>query len=319
MNRPTRDRARVLARLKRNDLTAAPEAIKLLGEQKNGVWRAAILKMLAPALLDAPDAGTRQAVRDAMLDRLRDGSPAAQAAAIEALEPLGDDVTEQIRPCLQAPYRIVRVKAAWALRRGLDLTSPVGQELSALLTYNLDQPTGAFRWANYLTETGKPDQALAWYAKAVAWDGGSAPFRHSYAVALSQVGRLEDALTQLQAAARVAPNDALYPYSMGLTLAELGRLPEAREALARAVQIDPRQARFWYNLALAESHGGNASGALAAIEKAEKLDPDIADYPYIRATIHLQMNERDQARTAAQQALRIDPKHTAALQLMNGL
>ncbi|MBI4578992.1 MAG: tetratricopeptide repeat protein, partial [Planctomycetes bacterium] len=235
MDRPTRQRARVLARLKRNDAAAVPEALELLKTEHNGAWRAVYLKMLAPLVVESPDADLRQTVRQAMLDRLGDSSPLVQAAAIDALDPLGDAVADNLKPALQAPYRLVRAKAAWALRRQIDLQSPAGQELSALLTYNLDQPTGAFRWANFLTETGRPDQALAWYAKAVAWDGGSAPFRHSYAVALSQLHRLDEALEQLAAAARVAPNDALYPYSMGLILAEMNRLPEARDALKKAV------------------------------------------------------------------------------------
>ncbi len=319
MNRPTRDRARVLARLKRGDLTAVTEAIRLLGEQRNSTWRAVFLKMLAPALHESPDPQVRQTVQQTMLDRLKDSAPIVQSAAIEGLEPLGESVAEQIKPALSAPYRVVRVKAAWALRQGLDLTSPAGQELSAMLTYSLDQPTGAFRWANYLTETGQPEQALSWFAKAVAWDPGSAPFRHSYAVALSQTHRLDEALQQLDAAARTAPRDAIYPYSRGLILAELGRGAEARDALKLAVELDPRPARFWYNLGLAEYQLGDAGAALAAIEKAEQLEPSAADYPYTRATIYLGMNNREQARAAAQQALRIDARHAATLRLMNEL
>ena len=66
-------------------------------------------------------------------------------------------------PLLQAPFRLVRVKAAWSLRHRLDLNSPAGQELSTMLAYSLDQPTGAFRWANYLNETNRAAEALTWY------------------------------------------------------------------------------------------------------------------------------------------------------------
>lgn len=319
MHRPTRERARVLARLKQRDFTAVPAALDLLARQTNGTWRAVFLKMLAPALVESSDPAMRDAVRQAMLDRLDDSSPLAQSAAIEGLEVLGPQVADRIRPILQAPYRLARIKAAWALRHEIDLTSPVGQELSTLLASHLDQPTGAFRWANYLTETGRPEQALQWYAKAVAWDAGSAPFRHSYAVALSHLGRLDEALEQLREAAHVAPNDGLYPYSMGLTLAELGRLPEARDSLRQAVDLVPGQPRFWYNLGLAENQLGETDAAITAIEKAEQLDPTNPDYPYTRATIYLRLTRPDEARAAARRALQIDPAHEPSRRLLGQL
>jgi len=50
MNRPTRERARVLASLKKEDHSVVPKAIEMLKNEKNGAWRAVYLKMLAPVL-----------------------------------------------------------------------------------------------------------------------------------------------------------------------------------------------------------------------------------------------------------------------------
>jgi tetratricopeptide (TPR) repeat protein len=275
--------------------------------------------MLAPVLTESRDEKLRQAVQQVMIDRLGDGSPLAQAAAIDALEPLGPTIAPHIRPLLQAPYRLARVKAAWTLRQEIELTSPAGLELANLLRYSLDQPTGAFRWANFLNETGKPQEALAWYAKVVEWDPHSAPFHHEYAVALSKLGRLDEALAQMAEALRIAPNEAIFSHSLGLIYGEMNRLPEARDALQRAVQLAPAQSRFWYNLGLAETHLGNADAALAALEKAEELDPTISDYPYARATIYLGLNRREQARAALQQVLRINPQHEQAQRLARDL
>lgn len=319
MNRPTRQRARALARLKREDYSAVPEAIELLKSEKNGTWRAVYLKMLAPVLTQARDANLRQTVQQVMVDRLGDSSPLAQAAAVDALEPVISAVADKVRPLLTAPFRLARVKAAWVLRHEVDLNSPVGQELSALLRYSLDQPTGAFRWANYLNEQGRPQEALSWYAKAVEWDPHSAPFRHEYAVALSKLQRLDDALAQMREGLRLAPNDALYSHSMGLLFGELGQLPEARDALQRAVTLAPNQSRFWYNLGLAESQLGHTDAALSALAKAEELDPGISDYPYAQATVYLGLNQRENAKSAIQRVLRIDPQHRAARQLSEQL
>lgn len=319
MNRPTRTRARIMARLKQDDHSAVPNALELLEAEQNATWRAVYLKMLTPFLFEATDAQLRQQVQQVMIDRLGDGSPQVQAAAIDALEPLGPTVARYIEPLLHAPYRLARVKAAWALRHEIDLKSPVGQELSHLLAYSLDQPTGAFRWANLLNEIGKPAEAVDWYAKAVDWDPHSPPFRHEYAVALSKLGRLDEAVVQMAEGARLAPNDALYAHSLGLLYGEMNRLEKARAALQRAVELAPEQSRFWYNLGLAESHLGNADAALQAIERAEDLDPQIADYPYARATIYLGLNQPERARTAARRVLRIDPDHTQAQRLVEGL
>ncbi len=315
MDRPTRRRARVLARLKQHDFTAVGEALELLAAEKNGAWRSVFLRMLTPAVYEPRDPDLRQAVRQVMIDRLGDPSPLVQSAAIDALEPLGPAVSDHIRPLLHAPYRLARVKAAWALRHEIDLQSPVGRELSDLLVYSLDQPTGAFRWANFLNETGKPGQALSWYKKAVEWDPHSAPFRHGYAVALSRLGRLDEALAQMLEGVRLAPQDGLFAHSLGLVYGEMGRLPEAREALARAVALVPDQSRWWYNLGLAENQLGNFDAAVAALEKAEELEPSVADYPYALATIYLEQNRREQARAALGRVLQIDPNHAEARRL----
>ncbi len=176
MNRPTRERARVLASLKKEDHSVVPKAIEMLKNEKNGAWRAVYLKMLAPVLASRGSAGLRDAVQQVMIDRLADGSPLVQATAVDALEPMAATLADKIRPLLQAPFRIARVRAAWALRDEIDLRSPVGQELSTMLRGGLDQPTGAFRWANYLNGQNRPQEALAWYAKR--WTGipHSAPF-----------------------------------------------------------------------------------------------------------------------------------------------
>jgi len=319
MNRPTRTRARLLARVKRGDLTAVPELLDLLERESNAVWRAVIAKFLGTALASTHSDRTRTRIAEALIGLLDDPSPYPQAAAIEALEPWMPMAAGVIAPKLQHTSRLVRVKAAWAMRRQLPPEHPAYSELIAFLRYNWDQPLGAFQWANFLVDTGRAEQSLPWFDKAIAWDPAAAGFRHTYAVTLHELGRSNEAIRQLRTATSIEPHQAAYPYALGLLYAELGRLNEARAALQEAVDKDPNQPRFWYNLALAESKLGHAEPALRAIRKAEELAPHVAEYPYVRATLLLQLARREEARRAVEKALEIDPEFGPALALLRQL
>ncbi len=318
MDRPTRDRARVLARLKAQDLAAVPDALTLLKKETNPIWRAVYAKMLAPSVPAVRDPSAHSALVDALTRLLDDPSPVPQAAAIEALDPLASLVADRLRPKLDSPFRLVRAKAAWLFRQGLDLESLAGRDLMAYLEHNQDQPLGAFQWANLLADRGQPAQALPWYEKAIRWDPGPAMFNHAYAISLHNAGRSQEAVEQLKNAAAAEPTQAAHPYSLALLYAELGRLDQARDALRQAVQRDPTQSRYWYNLALAESRLADPQAAIAHLLKAEELEPDAADYPYARATILYQLGRREEARNALQRTLEIDPGHPQARALLMG-
>lgn len=318
MDRPTRDRARALARLKAHDLSAVPEALALLHKESNPTWRAVYARMLAPSVPAVRDPATRSALIDALADMLNAPSPVPQAAAIEALDPFAPLLTDRLRPKLDSPSRLVRVKTAWLFRQQLDLNSLAGRDLMAYLNFNQDQPLGAFQRANLLADRGQPDQALPWYEKAIRWDPGPAMFNHAYAISLHNTGRSQDAVEQLKKATAAEPDQAAHPYSLALLYGELGHIDQARDALRQAVERDPAQSRYWYNLALAENQLADPQAAIRHLHKAEELDPGVADYPYARATILHQLGQIEEARDALQRTLEIDPNHPQARALLTG-
>ena len=75
-------------------------------------------------------------------------------------------------PQLENAVRLVRVKAAWVLRQMVNSPSRALDDLLTYFRHNEDQPTGAFQLASYYAETGKLQQSLAWFEKAVKWDPG---------------------------------------------------------------------------------------------------------------------------------------------------
>ncbi len=312
MARPSRRRAQLLARLKKGDATAAPGLLDVLREEKNPTWRAVCAKFLAPAI----DAEGSDAVVSALVNLLNDSSPLVQAAAIETLEPLATTLADKLRPKLNHATRLVRIRAAWALRSELPADSRARQDLIASMRVNEDQPLGAFHWAQFLADTGEPEKAVPWYEKAIKWDPAVGAFRHAYAMTLDALGRPEDALIQAAKAAELEPREAIHAYALGLLFGELGRLAEARDALRAAVSRDSRQGRYWYNLALVESKSGDNAAAIESLSKAEQLEPRVADYPYVRATIYYALKQYDQARATLKRVLEIDPHHQQAQALL---
>lgn len=315
MERPTRTRAQLLARIKKADLSAVPDLLRVLHEEKSPTWRAICAKFLTAAVA-LPGSEQREKVVSELLNVMNDESPVSQAAAIETLDAfaatglpdsLAKTVSERISKALTSSSRLVRVKAAWALRRQLPDNSPARQELIASMNYSQDQPTGAFQWAQFLVDSHRPGEALSWYEKAIGWDPYTAAFRHEYATTLDALQRPEEALAQAAKAVELEPDQAMHRYAMGLLYGELGRLPEARDALKAAVQRDARQPRYWYNLGSIEAKLSEWDAALEAITKAEQLENGLIDYPLARAQILIAMARYDQARAALDRVFKLDP------------
>jgi tetratricopeptide (TPR) repeat protein len=331
MERPTRERARLLARLKQSDLTAVDGVLGLIPKEKNDAWRAVEARFLSNAIQYPQH---QQAITDAMVKLTSDTSPLPQTAAIDVLaglldfpSPIAQSVTPKIRELTSSPIRSVRLKAIWALRREQPWYAPNASaalrdshaELLEMLACNQDQPLGAFHWAQYYVDTGRAADAIPWFEKAIAWDPRSGAFRHAYAMALDTLGKPKDALLQAAKAAELEPEQAIHSYALGLLYAELGQMNEARTSLQIATTRDPRQPRYWYNLALAESQLQDVDAAINALRKAEDLDPSNADFPYVRGTILYRAGRRDEARNAAQAALKINPQHAEAARMLQEL
>jgi tetratricopeptide (TPR) repeat protein len=314
MERPSRQRARVIAAARTGDPGARGPLLALLNTETNVYWQAVAAGLLGHWVDDS-------AVAAALRACLGHPHPLVRERAARALEPRATerDNAAALAARLEDPARAVRLAAAWALRDRLDLDSRAGRELRHLLDLHADQPTGQMQRGALALERGDLDAALAAYARAVAWDPNSAPIRHDYAVALSRAGRAREALEQLQTACRLAPREAEYAFKLGLAWNELGQLPEAAAALERAVQLDPRHARAAYNLGLARDALGRpaeAESALAAAEAANPADPRI---PFARATVLARLGRFEEARAAAARALALGHEPEAVRALLRAL
>jgi uncharacterized protein (TIGR02466 family) len=126
-----------------------------------------------------------------------------------------------------------------------------------------------------LMQTGRADEALALFQRAVESDIGQAPFRLNVARAALRVGRPELALEAADAALGLAPNANAW-LLRGVALRDLDRADEARAAFRKGVQKHPDDLALQYNLAVGELDAGNAKGAVAQFEKLLQARPNEA-------------------------------------------
>jgi len=316
MERPTRTRAQLIARARRGETNGIPELTRLSREEKSGVWRASVTRILGE-FIPAPN------VRLALLARASDHNPMVRANAAQALAPLvqaqDTEVMAAEQKLLEDEARAVRIQAAWALHATVDTNSAAGREMLASLFFNCDQPAGAAQLGTFFLNRGDAQTALKWFEKAVAWDGHSAPLRDSLAVCYSSLGRSADAVRELEIACTNAPHDAQLRYRLGLALSEAGRLNDAISALEQTVKVDPQLAAGWYNLGLGYAQTERIEEALSALGRAESIDTNSPRIPYARATILARLGRVDEARRAARRALELRRDFAEAEELLRAL
>jgi len=313
MERPTRQRARWIAAVRKGDDGVRDRILEMLEEEKSPFWQGVAVGLLDPWVYEPR-------VSTALLATLEHESPLVRGTAARTLEPLAQqrvsNVVNALRRLLKDPVRMVRVQAAWALRGQVPLESLASQELLHYLDHNADQPTGLLQVGLYHLARGEMELAVGSFGKAVEWDPNSAPLRHEYAVVLSMQGKAQEALKQMSEACRLEPQVAEYQYKLGLAWNELGDSAKTTAALERAVALEPRHARAWYNLGLARSAAQDWERALEALLRAESVDERDPRIPYARATVLAQMGRMDDARSAAARALEIRPDYAAARQFL---
>ncbi len=311
LDRPTRQRARLVARGREGNPAAVDGLIEMVNTEKSSVWRAVGALLLRPWIHVG-------AMRARFLEWLGDPDPLVRAAAVRAFEMLPGGAA-QVKHLTKDVSRLVRLEAAGAQRRTLREDDPVWKEFNIYLDQSSDQPTGALQHGMFYLERNDVKRAEEWVRKAVTWDANSPPLRHAMAVVLSTMGRTAEAIDHLATAERLEPDSAEHPYSLGLAYAEIGKLDEAIRSLERACDLDPQYARAWYNLGLAYVEADELQQAIAAIDRAENEDSRNPEYPYGRATIHLRRGERAAAREAALKALDAAPRYTPAQSLLQAL
>jgi len=129
-----------------------------------------------------------------------------------------------------------------------------GVLLAYTVVFNLLASVEAHATADYLVgnsflNSGRVDEAITQYQKAVEIQPGNVMAHYSLGYALLKTRRLDEAMLQLQMALRIQPDLALAHCDLGDALLQKGRVSEAIAHWQRAIEIDPQYLEAQNNLA----------------------------------------------------------------------
>lgn len=128
-----------------------------------------------------------------------------------------------------------REEALSAFRRALEEAAAVKHPQAAVLV-----STAANNAGNLLLLQGKPQEAEAYYRRAVAADPKHALAINNLGVALLKQGKLQEAVKTFEQAIEAEPHQGLAHNNLASLLMRTGELKRAAQLLAAALKLNPR-------------------------------------------------------------------------------
>lgn len=135
--------------------------------------------------------------------------------------------------------------------------------------------------------SGKTDEAIAAYQKAIELKPTQAAYYNSLGNVLARAGKIPEAQQAYQKSAELDPANAAMAYqNLGIVLFQAGRAKEALDPLRKASELDPKRAQIWCLLGRAlvgamdfKKEGDNLvpvlqPGTVEAYQKCSELDPN---------------------------------------------
>ena len=297
MDRPSRERARLIARARTADPTAIRPLLAFYKTEPNAAWRAALVSMLEGREQDP-------SVQNFLATAATEESPLIRAAAVRML---GHLRPEALQAATSDRSRNVRIGAAGhLLMNRLPVPPAVRKEFEDFISNSSDQPGGAFSQARLAAAENRLPEMERWTAFATSKEPSLGMFNQA-AQLMYQANQLPKAKAYFEQALLADPANAENTYSFALLESELGNASRSLELLRKTVLLAPGFGRAWYNLGLAESSYGDLNASASALEKAATLLPDNADPSYALATVYLRMNSPEKATQSALRARAIAP------------
>ncbi|MEK7865654.1 MAG: multiheme c-type cytochrome [Planctomycetota bacterium] len=203
---PSRERrAAAFAAIRKGDAPSPADAQALLSAQDEPpVARAALAELLGPR---AGEAG----IAEALIGALRDADPLVRAGALARLpSPPPEALIEAASPLLRDPVRLVRVRAAWALRAAnparFDGWAAAQEEFARQAEASADNADVQFNLGVFWEDRGEPGKAEAAYADALRVDPEMVPALFNRAMVLHRLGRKDEAEVLWKEAVRLDPS-----------------------------------------------------------------------------------------------------------------
>ncbi len=163
-----------------------------------------------------------------------------------------------------------------------------------------------------LAALGRNDEALAQYAEAVRLQPRDAVFQNNLGAALGRAGRIEAAMERYREAIRLRPDYAEAHNNLGEALTTQRQLAEAEIELNRALTIIPEYAEAHNNLGRTLALEGKLSEAVAQYQEALRLKPN---QPVVHFNLGLslwRLGRMGEAGEHLSEAVRLDPRSAEA-------
>ncbi len=146
-----------------------------------------------------------------------------------------------------------------------------------------------------LFKTGKVDEAMVHYQKALEINPDFAEAHNNLGNFLFQKGRVDEAMVHYQKALEINPDYAEAHYNLGNALLKTGNADEAIAHLQKALEINPDYADAHNNLGYALIQKGSVDEAILHFQKALQINPDYADAHKNLSNALLQKERMDKA------------------------
>lgn len=125
-----------------------------------------------------------------------------------------------------------------------------------------------------LRNSGKVDEAIEHFNKALKLAPNSAEVYNNLGIALGKLGKVDEEIVHYKKALELKPNSAVIHYNLATALAYQGKTDEAITEYRQALRLRPDDINALSNLGFALAGQGNFGEAIECYKEALELEPD---------------------------------------------
>lgn len=177
-----------------------------------------------------------------------------------------------------------------------------------VLRYETDSATPHCMYANALVETGRPEQALSHYARAIELRPDYANAHLNLSITLRQLGRLRDAEQHARRSVEFQPSAKSHA-AVGQILLDQRRLDAAQDAFRAGLELDPGDFDARFGLATALQAAGQHEDAIREYDLAGRDRPNDLGVLNNTAQSLLALGRLEEAAELLAKADRLAPEH----------
>lgn len=163
------------------------------------------------------------------------------------------------------------------------------------LKFNPHQPHAHFNIGNAMMATGRVEQALQCYDRALALDGSNAHAMNNRGLALVQLGRLTEALDAYARLLNAYPGDINALFGRGNALMALHRFEEAKQSFSNVLDLDACHCDALLNRGVVLHNLRQLEAALADYERVLRLVPNSTSALSNSANVLLDLRRPEEA------------------------